>query len=137
MLSLARAQQTSALLRRGILRFITTALYMHRNPVKRGLVLEPQPWAWSSYRHYAHGERGVVLVNEQQKAEMKTGRWCEVQLGSVVPGFPTEGKLGQPQLEWCQQRWASPLKDSDLQNYQSILSSCERYLPSLIKTVLL
>jgi len=45
--------------------------YMHRNPVKRGLVLEPQQWAWSSYRHYADGERGIVLVNEEQKVEMK------------------------------------------------------------------
>ena len=45
--------------------------YMHRNPVQRGLVLEPQQWSWSSYRHYADGERGVVLVNEEQKAELK------------------------------------------------------------------
>jgi putative transposase len=45
--------------------------YMHRNPVKRGLVLEPQQWVWSSYRHYADGERGIVLVNEEQKAVMK------------------------------------------------------------------
>jgi REP element-mobilizing transposase RayT len=43
--------------------------YMHRNPVKRGLVLEPQQWDWSSYRH-AEGERGTVLVNEEWKAEM-------------------------------------------------------------------
>ena len=27
--------------------------YMHRNPVKRGLVLEPEQWEWSSYRSYA------------------------------------------------------------------------------------
>jgi putative transposase len=45
--------------------------YIHRNPVKRGLVLEPQQWSWSSYRQYADGERGVVLVNEQQKAALK------------------------------------------------------------------
>ncbi len=45
--------------------------YLHRNPVKRGLVLEPGQWDWSSFRHYAEGERGVVLVNELQKAEMK------------------------------------------------------------------
>jgi REP-associated tyrosine transposase len=44
--------------------------YMHRNPVKRGLVLEPQDWAWSSFRHYAEGERGLVPVNEPQKAEL-------------------------------------------------------------------
>jgi len=45
--------------------------YIHRNPVRRGLVLEPEQWAWSSFRWYAHGERGPVLVNEQKKAEMK------------------------------------------------------------------
>jgi hypothetical protein len=28
-------------------------------------------WDWSSYRHYAEGERGIVLVNEECKAEMK------------------------------------------------------------------
>ena len=45
--------------------------YMHQNPVKRGLVLEPEQWRWSSYRHYAYGETGPVLVNEQKKAELK------------------------------------------------------------------
>ena len=44
---------------------------MHRNPVKRGLVLEPDQECWSSYRHYAYGEAGPVLVNEQKKAELK------------------------------------------------------------------
>ena len=44
---------------------------MHRNPVKRGLVLEPEQWRWSSYRNYAYGEIGPVLVNEQKKAELK------------------------------------------------------------------
>ena len=45
--------------------------YMHRNPVKRGLVLDPEQWAWSSFRHYAYDERGTVLVNEQQPAMLK------------------------------------------------------------------
>ena len=48
--------------------------YMHRNPVVRGLVLEPEQWDWSSYRHYALGERGPVLVNEAQKAELRIRR---------------------------------------------------------------
>ncbi len=59
--------------------------YMHRNPVKRGLVLEPEQWAWSSFRWYAHGEPGPVVVNEQHRAELKTrerqtfpGQWFEV-----------------------------------------------------------
>jgi putative transposase len=45
--------------------------YMHRNPVKRGLVLEPEQWQWSSYRSYSNNERGLVLVNEPQKIELQ------------------------------------------------------------------
>jgi hypothetical protein len=45
--------------------------YMHRNPVKRGLVLELQQWSWNSFRHYAYDEPGPVLVNEPQKAELR------------------------------------------------------------------
>jgi hypothetical protein len=44
--------------------------YIHRNPVKRGLVLEPEQWEWSSYRCYALGEKGRVLINEVQMAPM-------------------------------------------------------------------
>lgn len=39
--------------------------YIHRNPVRRGLVKEPQDWAWSSFRHYAMGERGVVEIESR------------------------------------------------------------------------
>jgi putative transposase len=45
--------------------------YMHHNPVQRGLVLEPQQWLWSSFRHYAYGERDPVLVNETRKVELR------------------------------------------------------------------
>jgi putative transposase len=45
--------------------------YIHRNPVKRGLVLEPDQWPWSSYRHYAYGEAGPVVVNEPRRAEIQ------------------------------------------------------------------
>jgi len=45
--------------------------YIHQNPVKRGLVLAPEQWKWSSYRSYALGERGVVLVNEPQKIRLR------------------------------------------------------------------
>jgi hypothetical protein len=48
--------------------------YIHRNPVKRGLALEPDQWLWSSFRWYAHGERAPVLVNERRPEEMKMGR---------------------------------------------------------------
>lgn len=34
--------------------------YMHANPVKRGLVVHPKDWAWSSYSFYAH--EGICLI---------------------------------------------------------------------------
>ncbi|MGB8886039.1 MAG: transposase [Candidatus Korobacteraceae bacterium] len=39
--------------------------YMHRNPVKRGLVQEPQDRPWSSFRHYLTGEEGVVEIEPE------------------------------------------------------------------------
>ena len=45
--------------------------YMHDNPVKDGLVQEPEPWAWSSYRSYALGEPGKVKINDWPRAEVK------------------------------------------------------------------
>jgi len=42
--------------------------YLHRNPVKRGLVREPADWEWSSYRHYALREVGPVEIESQWTA---------------------------------------------------------------------
>jgi putative transposase len=38
--------------------------YVHRNPVKRGLVAAPGQWRWSSYLFYLLGETGPVRVDE-------------------------------------------------------------------------
>ena len=48
--------------------------YMHRNPVRRGLVLEADQWAWSSFRFYAYGEPGPVLINAPESAKLKVRR---------------------------------------------------------------
>lgn len=45
--------------------------YMHRNPVKEGLVQEPEQWVWSSYRSYAYEEAGTVKINQWPKAELR------------------------------------------------------------------
>jgi putative transposase len=45
--------------------------YIHQNPVRRGLVLEPEQWPWSSARDYLLGEPGPVPVNEKVRAEMR------------------------------------------------------------------
>jgi len=45
--------------------------YMHRNPVKRGLVKRPEDWAWSSFRHYRTGERGTVEIESFWTAALR------------------------------------------------------------------
>jgi putative transposase len=63
--------------------FMEKLRYLHRNPgvpskpvlgllgwkpVKRGLVKEPADWKWSSFRHYALREVGVVEIESQWTA---------------------------------------------------------------------
>jgi len=46
--------------------------YIHRNPVQRGLVAQPDEWKWSSFRAYAYHEPGPVRINFQEwKLEVK------------------------------------------------------------------
>ncbi len=59
--------------------------YMHRNPVKRGLVTQPEQWGWSSFRAYAYGQRGRVRVNFQE--------WV-VKIQRVKPGSFGESAAG-------------------------------------------
>jgi putative transposase len=39
--------------------------YIHRNPVRRGLVRRPEDWKWSSFLHYATGIEGVVEIESE------------------------------------------------------------------------
>ena len=45
--------------------------YIHRNPVKRGLVASPEQWPWSSFRWYWSGEKGPVKINDTDILVMK------------------------------------------------------------------
>lgn len=45
--------------------------YMHRNPVKRGLVERPENWVWSSFRHYVSGVEGVVEIESPWTARKR------------------------------------------------------------------
>jgi putative transposase len=38
--------------------------YMHRNPVTRGIVIAPEDWRWSSYRHYASNEPTTIQITK-------------------------------------------------------------------------
>jgi hypothetical protein len=41
------------------------------HPVKRGLLLEPEQWQWSSYCSYAYEEEGRANIHQWPKALMK------------------------------------------------------------------
>ena len=45
--------------------------YMHRNPVKRGLVENPEDWLWSSFRQYVSGAQGMVEIECQWTARRR------------------------------------------------------------------
>ena len=45
--------------------------YIHRNPVKRGLVSSPEQYRWSSFRHYVTGARGVVEIESEWTARTR------------------------------------------------------------------
>jgi len=45
--------------------------YIHRNPVKRGLVCAPEQYRWSSFRHYATGEPRVVEIESEWAASIR------------------------------------------------------------------
>ena len=36
-------------------KFVEKLRYLHRDPVKHGLVQNPEDWPWSSFRHYLTG----------------------------------------------------------------------------------
>jgi putative transposase len=52
-------------------KFVEKLRYIHRNPVTRGLVAQPQDWAWSSFRHYATGELCPVQIESQWTARAR------------------------------------------------------------------
>ena len=60
--------------------FTVKLRYLHRNPVKRGLVKEPGDWKWSSFRHYALREQGMVEVESEW-----TARDRETAAGNGAP----------------------------------------------------
>jgi putative transposase len=48
--------------------------YIPWNPVKRGLCAAPLEWKWSSFRHYATAEVGLVEVESEWTMRRREGR---------------------------------------------------------------
>jgi putative transposase len=61
--------------------------YMHRNPVKRGLVAAPEDWAWSSFRHWATGVEGLVEIESNWTARKRE------RIGQVAPELQFRGTI--------------------------------------------
>ena len=55
-------------------KFIEKVRYIHRNPVRRGLVARPDDWKWSSFRHYITGEDCGVEIESQWTARKRQDR---------------------------------------------------------------
>jgi putative transposase len=49
-------------------KFVEKLRYIHRNPVLRGLVAQPEDWQWSSFRHYQTVVRGIVEIESEWTA---------------------------------------------------------------------
>jgi len=49
-------------------KFVEKLRYIHRNPVRRGLVAKPEDWKWSSFGHYQTGARGTVEIESEWTA---------------------------------------------------------------------
>ena len=70
--------------------------YIHRNPVKRGLVARPEDWRWSSFLHYATGVEGAVEIESQWTARKREtlGVWPTARHTHPVAENAT--RVGQP-----------------------------------------
>ena len=80
-------------------KFVEKLRYIHRNPVKRGLVEKPEDWLWSSFRHYASGEVGVVEIESQWTARMRerSGIFPTLKVrASTEKPRPSEAWTGHP-----------------------------------------
>ncbi len=81
-------------------KFVEKLRYIHRNPVRRGLVAKPADWQWSSYRHYQTGMRGPVEIESEWTARHRGGKLPE-WMPAGVPGLgsnPIEGATGPSPL---------------------------------------
>jgi putative transposase len=81
-------------------KFVEKLRYIHRNPVKRGLVQRPEDWPWSSFRHYASAEIGVVEIESQWTARRRERAGIFLTLKTLDSSKdPAQAELGRGTLE--------------------------------------
>jgi putative transposase len=81
-------------------KFVEKLRYIHRNPVRRGLVAKPEDWQWSSFRHYATGAAGAVEIESEwtaQKRGWQLPDWMrELNTGVSTSPVPKSEGPGAP-----------------------------------------
>jgi putative transposase len=75
--------------------------YIHRNPVRRGLVEKPEDWKWSSFLQYATGVEGVVEIESEWTTRKRERAGmvltvCESQSPRPVSPEPGDTRTGHP-----------------------------------------
>jgi putative transposase len=80
-------------------KFVEKLRYIHRNPVRRGLVAKPEDWRWSSYRHYQSGMRGTVEIESEWTARnrgLRLPEWMGCRESSSSSPVPKGEGPGAP-----------------------------------------
>jgi putative transposase len=62
--------------------------YMHRNPVVRELVAEPDEWRWSSFRHHWIGEISAVEIESRWTASLRDCVAMKAHVSEARHGAP-------------------------------------------------
>ncbi len=73
--------------------------YIHRNPVKRGLVQRPDEWAWSSFRHWWGGETGSVETESPWTVRRRGGLPTRIDPGTGRLQSHISTRCGAPTSE--------------------------------------
>ena len=84
--------------------------YIHRNPVRRGLVQRPEQWRWSSFHHYATGEPGVIEIESFWTAARRDG-FTEAQLSTAMK--TASEQLAKQNAETAKHHSAHPKRPPD------------------------
>jgi hypothetical protein len=85
--------------------------YMHRNPVKRGLVSSPELWRWSSFRYYGLGKRDQLRSGHHRSHPLLRKEW----------GAP-DSKMGmKPEIGWATRHSRRKERLLEVQAYRVII----------------
>jgi putative transposase len=78
--------------------FTVKLRYLHRNPVRRGLIGDAADWKWSSFRHYVFRERAWWKLSRSGQRGTGNDRKKRGCSSAQVSVHRTDANLGHPAL---------------------------------------